>query len=481
MRALTCYLALILSFSTYAASFSYGSYTGNGTSQSITGVGFLPAVVLIKSENSYAAVVSTSSMSSGYSKLLTGTSKTATGHISSLDADGFSISSSNQVNKSAVVYNFVAWEDDAALDVGSYTGDPGSVSVGYRPGMVWLLGDEDSWPDYGSYSFDSHSGTDFRFQDGTGTEDNIGSFTASGFNVGADANTSAKTYHYVTFKNDDDVWESTFTGSGSDGYEITDAGTDVQFAMVKRSGNTPGYFKSRSMAAGESFAFGTNSASSNSIKNWTSSGFTLGTNTDVNAAGSFFASKGGGVLPVELIYFKANLITKAVKVEWQTASEVNSSHFLVERSTDGEIYKIIGEVSAAGNSDELIAYEFIDYFPNESNNYYRLKQIDFDDAFEYYNTVVVNANTGTELTHVNLYPNPVLDDVNFYFDSRDGGTYQIKIYNQLGVEVHSTTIFAVEGGNEARVNVMLYDAGYYIAKMTGPDDFSRQMKFYKRN
>lgn len=480
MRSLTIILAFFLSFSSYSASFTYGSYTGNGTSQSITGVGFQPAVLLIKSENSYAAVVSTSSMTSGYSKVLTGTSKTATGHVSSLDADGFGVGSSNQVNKSGVAYNFVAWEDDAALNVGSYTGDPGSVSVGYRPGMVWLLGDENAWPDYGAYSFDSHGGTDFRFQDGSGTEDNIGSFTASGFNVGADANTTAKVYHYVTFKNDDDVWESTFTGSGSDGYDLTDAGTDIQFAMIKKNSNVPGYFKSRSMADGESFAFGTNSASTNSLKSWSASGITLGLNTDVNSAASYFISKGGGVLPVELVYFKAKLESKTVKVEWQTASEVNSSHFLVERSTDGVNFEIIGEVAAAGNSEEVISYEYIDYFPEQENNYYRLKQIDFDDAYEYYNTVVVNATTGTELTHVNLYPNPVIDNVKFYFDSNNGGTYQIKIYTQMGVEVHSSTLLAVEGGNEANVNLMTFDPGYYIAKINGPDGFSRQMKFYKR-
>ena len=85
------------------------------------------------------------------------------------------------------------------------------------------------------------------------------------------------------------------------------------------------------------------------------------------------------------------------------------------------------------------------------------------------------------MTQINLYPNPVLDEVNIYFDSREGGSYEIEIYNQLGLSVDKVFVFAVEGGNDARINVITYDAGYYVAKIIGPNNDVKQFKFYKRN
>jgi hypothetical protein len=483
MQNLTLALLFIIANVAHGVTFTYGSYSGNGTSQSITGVGFQPDIVLIKSDGAYAAVVATSSMTAGDAKLLTGTAALATNHISTLDADGFTVGSSNQANKSAQSYYFVAWDDDSGIDIGSYVGSPGSVTVGYRPAMVWILGDDGVWPDYASYAFDGHGGASSRFQDGNTTEDHIGSFTATGFNVGADLDNVGETYHYVTFKDDDDVTESSYVGDNSSGFEVTAPATDIQFVMTKSSLNENGWFKSRNMPDGISSKFSGTAPTTNSIKDWSADGFAFGTNSEVNGSGKthyYYASKGGGVLPVELLSFKANLEGKAVKVEWETASEINSSHFLVERSFDGINFEIIGEVAAAGESSETIAYEYFDYAPGTENNYYRLKQIDYDDAFEYFNTVVVNGTTGTEMTHVNLYPNPVLDDANFYFDSREGGPYRAQIYNSIGVEVYSATMFATEGGNNLKVDVMLYDPGYYIATLTGPDGAKKQMKFYKR-
>lgn len=476
-------LISFLNVASFAASFTYGSYTGTGSSQSITGVGFTPGALLIKANGSYAGVVATSSMTAGDARKLTGTAGLETGLVTTIDANGFTVATANETNKSGTSYYFVAWEDDGSLDVGSYTGDPGSVSVGYRPAMVWVLGDEGSWPDYAAFALDGASSS-FDFNFGGTTSDYIGSFTATGFNVGADLNTTAKIYHYVTFKNDVDVTESSYTGTNSAGEEITTPGASQQFVLAKSGLNENGWFKTRSMAIVNSSKFNANAATSNAITGFTDNGFELGTNSEVNGSAKtiyYYASKGGNVLPVELIYFKANKSGTGVKIQWETASEINSSHFLIERSTDGHSFEVIGEISAAGSSTTPIEYEYYDYQPDLGNNYYRLKQIDFDNAFEYFNTVVVNGKTGTEMTHVNLYPNPVLDELNLYFDSRNGGVYNVKVFNQLGVEVDQATVYAVEGGNEVQINIMSYDAGYYIANLYGPNEEAIQLKFYKRN
>ena len=95
----------------------------------------------------------------------------------------------------------------------------------------------------------------------------------------------------------------------------------------------------------------------------------------------------GLILPVELTYFAASKYNQKVMLEWETALELNSSHFIVERSTDGINYIPVGELSAAGESYEIQSYSFIDQNPLHEN-YYRLKQVDFDGSYEYSDIVM---------------------------------------------------------------------------------------------
>lgn len=84
------------------------------------------------------------------------------------------------------------------------------------------------------------------------------------------------------------------------------------------------------------------------------------------------------VLPVELVYFDAECSGAAVLLEWSTASESNSDHFDVERSTDGTAWETIGSVAAAGQSIQTVAYRIEDAHPLNGTAYYRLRQFDTD-------------------------------------------------------------------------------------------------------
>ena len=92
----------------------------------------------------------------------------------------------------------------------------------------------------------------------------------------------------------------------------------------------------------------------------------------------------GGPLPVELTSFSASCEEDIVTLSWSTASEQNSSHFDVEKSTDGENWRVIGTVLAAGNSTQDINYSFTDDEKSNGQNYYRLNQVDIDGKNEYY-------------------------------------------------------------------------------------------------
>jgi len=111
-------------------------------------------------------------------------------------------------------------------------------------------------------------------------------------------------------------------------------------------------------------------------------------------------------LPVEWLYANAMAnANRGIDIRWGTATELNTSHFDIERmNTSGEFNKI-GELAATGNSSTPLNYVFTDKSPQTGVNFYRIKQIDLDGTFEYSNVVSGSiADTQDELV---IWPNPV--------------------------------------------------------------------------
>ena len=111
------------------------------------------------------------------------------------------------------------------------------------------------------------------------------------------------------------------------------------------------------------------------------------------------------VLPVELLYFGAAPVGQAVDVRWSTASERNSSHFIVQRGPDGVDWTDLGRVEAAGNSAQPRQYQLTDPFPIEGGAYYRLLAVDQDGTRDYSRKVKVEWSTLT----LRVWPDPATD------------------------------------------------------------------------
>ena len=120
---------------------------------------------------------------------------------------------------------------------------------------------------------------------------------------------------------------------------------------------------------------------------------------------NWIASQENSPLPVELLEFKIDDKNNNVLL-WSTASQLNFSHFEVEHSANGETWSKIGEVEGAGNTNEYLAYSFLNQNPFNGNNYYRLRMVDLDESFEYSPIIKSFSNQGLSLQ---VYPNPVID------------------------------------------------------------------------
>ena len=95
-------------------------------------------------------------------------------------------------------------------------------------------------------------------------------------------------------------------------------------------------------------------------------------------------------LPVELISFTGKKQTNSNMLYWSTASEHNTSHFIIEKSEDGVVWNNVGLVQSAGNSTQRLDYSLEDKNVSQVINYYRLRQYDIDGADDVYGPIAIN-------------------------------------------------------------------------------------------
>ena len=162
------------------------------------------------------------------------------------------------------------------------------------------------------------------------------------------------------------------------------------------------------------------------------------------------------VLPVELSSFTIEF-DKIVNLTWQTSAELNNEKFIVETSTEGEVFNRIGEVAGAGATTEPHDYTFTHHTPSAGVNYYRLKQIDFDGTFAYSKVLVINAPGSNDIF---AFPNPAKDKITLQYDYSKG-TGNIQLYDALGRRVNAS-IGGYAGNYEVKLPEGLAKGTYWL-------------------
>jgi hypothetical protein len=92
-------------------------------------------------------------------------------------------------------------------------------------------------------------------------------------------------------------------------------------------------------------------------------------------------------LPVEMLEFTATPFKDRVRLNWTTGSEINNSHFIVERTVDNNDFSFIGRVESKGPSSGNLDYTAWDLNPVEGIQYYYLRQHDRDGQNESFGPV----------------------------------------------------------------------------------------------
>jgi len=181
------------------------------------------------------------------------------------------------------------------------------------------------------------------------------------------------------------------------------------------------------------------------------------------------------VLPVELTYFTGNAIDCQVTLKWSAASEVNFSHYEIQRSEDGRMFTKIGSIVSSGDATSA-NYIFEDTKAN-SENYYRLKMVDQDETFEF--SDIINLNLDCKKSgELKIYPNPLADvqlNVELYTESLNT---KLVITDLTGKVMRSFDLDTDLGQNTLRIDTGDLPSGtYFIYESTNPT--ARPVKFIK--
>lgn len=287
-----------------------GYYYGNGVSISVSGLGFTPEVVIIKSDTAAGAMLwKTSAMPASATSYLGVATADNTETEITLDADGFTVSAALEANTINVRYTYIAFAGSdctsgGAMCVGSYSGNTSStqnITTGFQPDLVIAKRTTALAAVFRTSSMSANHAGLFSAAANDTTGIYFQTINSDGFTVGSTMNTNGGKFYYVAFKNlANKLLVGQFTGDGVDNKEITGVGFEPDFVMVKQNAAVAPAFNTTE-AWGDNSFFSTAAANAvNNIQELKADGFQVGTTTNVNALGvvSNYFAFGGASDPV---------------------------------------------------------------------------------------------------------------------------------------------------------------------------------------
>ena len=164
------------------------------------------------------------------------------------------------------------------------------------------------------------------------------------------------------------------------------------------------------------------------------------------------------VLPIKLIHFSASAKDEMAMIEWNTAVEENASHFVVQQSTDGKIFKDINSVTAKGTTDRPSQYVIeAKMISNARANYFRLKMVDRDGSFSFSPIALVNS-VGSDIS---VYPNPAQESLNIIGLKTAADYRKVSLMNSVG------QVVPVEINSNGTMSLDQMNSGIYYIKYQG--------------
>ena len=168
-------------------------------------------------------------------------------------------------------------------------------------------------------------------------------------------------------------------------------------------------------------------------------------------------------LPLELLSFSCFAAGNNNVLQWETANEVNTQGFIIERSVDGVQFSAIGK-RTSNNRLENNKYNYTDNLFTNGYSFYRLKMIDSDGRYEYSKIITVK-NKSNNKFHIS--PNPAAGIINV---SRLNGEGLIELTNMQGNVLQRINV----SGQALKIDLTPHPPGMYFIKYAGKEGTTMQ-------
>jgi hypothetical protein len=173
------------------------------------------------------------------------------------------------------------------------------------------------------------------------------------------------------------------------------------------------------------------------------------------------------IVPVELASFTASVSGNNVTLGWVTATELNNLGFEVERKAAEGKWVKVGFVDGIGTTTEPQIYNFTDEGLVSGIYNYRIKQIDYNGSYKYYNldeAVEISAPESYALSQ--NYPNPFNPTTKIKYSVPADGFVNISVYNVLGEKVTDIVNSIQKAGSyEVTFDASSIASGMYLYRM----------------
>jgi len=178
-------------------------------------------------------------------------------------------------------------------------------------------------------------------------------------------------------------------------------------------------------------------------------------------------------LPITLKNFSVEYRDKKVLVKWTTSNESNSKEFRLQRAGKDLQFQTIATISASGISNIDKSYGWVDEFPLNGINYYRLQLVNIDNASEYFDIKDVLATSDSKLNF--LSANPVSEFIKLGIALDRAQNVGISLFDMQGRVMYQRNGSYQQGRQEVFIRPTGLPAGTYLIKVAG-ETFSESRK-----
>ncbi|MBS1493865.1 MAG: S8 family serine peptidase [Bacteroidetes bacterium] len=215
---------------------------------------------------------------------------------------------------------------------------------------------------------------------------------------------------------------------------------------------------------------GKNESTSDNVEN-----ATLDITTNDPSKGTFKVSlQSDSPLPVELSNFNASVNRNDIRLNWSTVSEINNKGFEVQKSLDNLNWQVLTFVNGNGTSNQINNYSYEEKNVATGKYKYRLRQIDFNGNFKYYNLANdVYIGIPNIFALQQNYPNPFNSSTTINFDLPVDSRVTLNIFDVTGRLVAELLNADVKAGyNTIKFNASNFASGVYFYSLTAVSGFN---------